>query len=297
MNKIAVLASGSGTNFEAIAKACKEGSINAEVAVVVSNNENAGVFERLEKYNIDGVVIPHDDYCKKNFPNITLRQRRLLHEDELITAIKGYEPDLIVLAGYMRILTSYFLNEFKNKVVNIHPADTRMYQGAHGYEWAWENRESLESTCATVHFVDSGVDTGPIILQAPIAVKSEYKDIDDLKKTGLKIEHELYPLALKMYFEGLIKLEGKEVVIKNEFGRFADGGLSFVDEIDDKRANYNIVAVDGYVNVFAGVVRIFGDDFYEGTHEFIQFTSLMKQVNEVRQKGYRCELNFEGLRF
>lgn len=209
--RCAVFISGSGTNMEAIAKACIEGRIPAEVVVVVSNKADAYGLVRAKNFGIPTVVVEH-----KKFKD------RAEHEKEIIEQLKPFEPiELVCLAGYMRVVTPHLINHFYNKkynlpgVINIHPADTRAYQGEHGYEFAMglvPNSKRLDRTWITVHFIDPGVDTGPIIKQAPVEI---YPDdtLDALRTRGLKIEHQLYPEVIRLYAEGKIKLEGDKVKI------------------------------------------------------------------------------------
>ena len=209
--RIAVFISGSGTNMEAIVRACEDGYIPADVVVVVSNNPDAYGLVRAKNHGIPTVVVDHRQF-----------KDRVEHEKEIIRRLKEFEPiDLVCLAGYMRVVTPYLIDYFYNEelglpgVINIHPADTRAYQGTHGYEFALgliPNSRRLARTWITVHFVDAGVDTGPIIKQAPVDVLPD-DTLETLRERGLKVEHKLYPEVVKLYVEGRLKLEDGKVKI------------------------------------------------------------------------------------
>ncbi len=209
--RIAIFISGGGTNMEAIVKACQDGRIPAEPVVVVSNNPDAYGLVRAKNLGVPTVVVDHRGF-----------KERVEHEKEIVRRLEPYMPiDLVCLAGYMRVVTPYLIDYFYNEelglpgVINIHPADTRAYQGTHGYEFALgliPNSRRLERTWITVHFVDPGVDTGPIIKQAPVDVLPD-DTLDTLRERGLKVEHRIYPEVVRLYVEGKIRLEGDEVRI------------------------------------------------------------------------------------
>lgn len=209
--RLGAFISGGGTNLQAIIDACARPDYPAQVVVVVSNKEDAYGLVRARNAGIPTVVVPHKQYRK-----------RKEHEEEIIRQLEEYRIELVVLAGYMRVVTPLLLDRFYNHsrglpgVINIHPADTRAYQGAHGYEFAMgelpEHPQRLSETKITVHVVDPGVDTGPIIRQAPVPVLPE-DTIDDLRARGLKVEHQVYPEAIRLYAEGRLKLENNQVTV------------------------------------------------------------------------------------
>jgi phosphoribosylglycinamide formyltransferase-1 len=211
--RLGVFASGGGTNLQAILDACAEASYPAKVVVVVSNVAVAYALTRAQRAAVPSVVVPHRTY----------RLRRD-HESEIIRQIEPYRVELVVLAGYMRVLTPLLIGHFYNHarglpgVINIHPANTRLYQGAHGYEFALgllpEHPQRLSQTAITVHFVDEGVDTGPIVRQAPVAVRPD-DTLESLRNRGLAVEHQLYPEAIRLYAEGRIEYIGREVRIRD----------------------------------------------------------------------------------
>ena len=209
--RLGVFVSGGGTNLQSIIDNCKKPDFPAQIVVVVSNKPGAFGLTRAERAGIPVVCVPHKGFKK-----------RKEHEREIVKQIEQYNVEAVALAGYMRVVTPYLLDAFYNHkkglpgVINIHPADTNAYQGAHGYEFAMgmleEHPQRLEETKITVHFVDAGVDTGAIIKQAPVPVLPE-DSIDDLRARGLKIEHQVYPEVIRLYAEGKLKLENKKVTI------------------------------------------------------------------------------------
>ncbi len=211
--RLAVLISGGGSNLQAILNACEQPEYPAEVVVVASNRRSAHGLQRARSAGIPAIAMPHKDYPDRSS-----------HERQIISEIERYNIDLLVLAGYMRVVTSVMIDRFFNRakslpgVMNIHPADTRAYQGAHGYEYALgllpENPNRLKQTWITVHFVDAGVDTGPIIYQAPVPVKPN-DTIDTLRDRGLAIEHQIYPLVIQWYAENRIILVSDQVHIRS----------------------------------------------------------------------------------
>ncbi len=209
--RVAVFVSGGGSNLQAILDACARPEFSARVVVVASNNPDAYGLERARKAGVPAVAVSHREYKK-----------RAEHEAEIIRRIEPYRPQAVALAGYMRVVTPLLIDRFYDRekdlpgVINIHPADTRAYQGAHGYEFAMgmlpEHPERLSVTRITVHFVDAGVDTGPIIKQVPVPVLPD-DTIDDLRARGLSVEHEIYPEVIRLYAEGKLKIKQGQVVI------------------------------------------------------------------------------------
>lgn len=210
--KLAVFLSGSGSNFEAIARNCATGKIPCEVVVVVSNRPDAFGLERAAKYGIPTVTL--DD---RGFPT------RRAHEQALEKELASYDYDLIVLAGYMRMITGDFIQQHaKNRlglpgIINIHPADTAAYQGTHGYEFAMgltKKGPRLTETMITVHFIDAGMDSGPIIAQRTVPILPD-DDLEALRKRGLAIEWELYSEVLGKIALGKVRLEGRRIVMED----------------------------------------------------------------------------------
>ncbi len=185
---LAVLVSGRGSNLEAIAKAIKNKQLTSEIKIVIINNKHAMAVEVCKIYNLPYAIIEN-----KNLS-------RLEHEKMVINEIKKHNCQLIVLAGYMRVLTKNFLEEFKNKtgkfyqVVNIHPSLIPAFTGRNAYEQAFNYGVKISGI--TVHLVNEEIDGGAILAQECFRI-SPNDSLDDVKAKGLKIEHELYPQTLQ----------------------------------------------------------------------------------------------------
>ncbi|ODS50692.1 MAG: phosphoribosylglycinamide formyltransferase 1 [Halanaerobium sp. 4-GBenrich] len=203
MLKIAVFASGRGSNFQSIIDNIKNGKIPAEVKLLISDNQDAGVLKRAESENIEHLFIDPAHF-----------ETKADYEEELIGLLKNAGVELVVLAGYMRILSPLFVRHFKNKIINIHPSLLPAFKGLNAQKQAV--KYGVKYSGCTVHFVDQGMDTGPIIKQAVVEVKEE-DNADDLAARILKKEHKIYPEAVKLIAEGRIKIEGRKVkIIKEE---------------------------------------------------------------------------------
>lgn len=195
--KIAVFASGKGTNLAAIIKAKKKGFLNADIALVISDNKKALALKRAQRAGIKAVFIdPQRFSVKEEF------------EQEIIRAIELEAIDLMVLAGFMRILSPGFVSRFKGRIINIHPALLPSFKGAHAIKDAFEY--GVKVTGVTVHFVDEEMDHGPIILQKAISIDA-LDTLETLEAKIHKIEHKLYPEAISKICEGKVKIEGRKV--------------------------------------------------------------------------------------
>lgn len=197
---IAVLCSGSGTNLQAIIDNVKSGYIPAKIALIVSDNRDAHALERAKKAGIETLVLDKKDFkSREDF------------DKEVVKNLKAKSVSLVVLAGFMRLLSTYFIKEYKNRILNIHPALLPSFKGTHGIKDALEY--GVKVTGPTVHFVDDKLDNGPIILQKAVEVKD-----DDTEETLLervhKEEHRIYSEAVKLFVEGRIRVEGRRVIIK-----------------------------------------------------------------------------------
>jgi phosphoribosylglycinamide formyltransferase-1 len=198
-NNIAVLISGTGTNLQSIIDHIKKGKLKCKLAVVISNKENAYGLIRAKKAKIPAYFIDYKGLERKE------------HERKIVKILEKYKVDLIVLAGYMRILTPYFIRRYKNKIINIHPALLPSFPGTDGYGDTWRYGSKVGG--CTVHFVDEGVDTGPIILQKVNPIK-ETDTLESFKARGLKIEHQALPEAIKLFIEAKLKIVGRKVKVK-----------------------------------------------------------------------------------
>jgi phosphoribosylglycinamide formyltransferase 1 len=197
MKKIIVLASGSGTNLQSIIDKAKQGKISAEIAAVISDNEDAFALERARKNNIPTFFIAPKGKSREQF------------DSEMGEIIDHFKPDLIVLAGFMRLLSKPFVRKYK--IINIHPALLPSFPGTHGYEDAW--KYGVKISGCTVHFVDEEMDTGPIILQKVNEIRED-DNLESFKERGLKIEHEAFPEAINLVLNGKTCIEGRKVRIK-----------------------------------------------------------------------------------
>lgn len=203
MLNVGVLASGSGSNLQAIIDACERGEAGARVAVVVCNVEDAYALERARKHGIPAAFIPHKGKPREE------------HEREVVAELKKHDVGLIVLAGYLRMLTPYIVREFKNRIINIHPALLPSFggKGMHGIHVheAVIASGSKVSGC-TVHFVDEGVDTGPIILQRTVPVLPDDTP-QSLAARVLDEEHRALPEAVRLIAAAKVAVDGGSVRI------------------------------------------------------------------------------------
>ncbi|WP_082773648.1 phosphoribosylglycinamide formyltransferase [Hymenobacter sp. PAMC 26628] len=195
--RLAILLSGRGSNMLALVRATQTGPLRdlAEVAVVFSNKPDAPGLEAAGALGCPTAALPSQGRKRAEF------------DADAAALLQQYRPDFIVLAGYMRILSSAFIQPFAGRIVNIHPADTHQHQGLHAYEWAFDNH--LPETKITVHLVDEGLDTGPILAQQTVDLRGA-ATLAEVERRGLAVEHELYAETLAE----LIK--NYELKIKNE---------------------------------------------------------------------------------
>ena len=197
MINIAVLVSGSGTNLQAIIDSINKGYIPARIAFVLSDKKKAFALERAKKAGIETITLDKSDY-----------KTREGFDREVVKHLKKKNVELVVLAGFMRLLSPYFTKEYKNKIINVHPALLPSFKGSQGIKDALDH--GVKVTGVTVHFVDEELDSGPIILQKAVEIKE-----DDNEETLLarvhKAEHEVYPEAIKLFVEGKIIIEGRKV--------------------------------------------------------------------------------------
>lgn len=194
---IAILCSGSGTNLQAIIDNVKSGYIPAKIAFVLSDNKDAFALERAKKAGIETLILNPKGYkTREDF------------DKEIIINLKKKDVDLVVLAGFMRLLSPHFIREYKNKIMNIHPALLPSFKGTHGIKDAL--LYGVKVTGPTVHFVDEHLDNGPIILQNVVEVKDDDTEETLLSRVHIE-EHKIYPKAVKLFVEGKLKIEGRKV--------------------------------------------------------------------------------------
>ncbi len=203
--KIGVLISGSGSNLQSLINKIKKDKINGEIVVVISNKEDAYGLERARLNSIDTVFLNEKNY--ESFDHFN---------EAIITELKSREVELVVLAGYIKMLSGKFIEEFKNKIINIHPSLIPSFCGKGHYGIKVHQAAidyGVKISGATVHFVDEGADTGPIIFQEAVNVVSD-DTAETLQKKVLTLEHELLPLAVKMYCENRLHMDGRKVLIR-----------------------------------------------------------------------------------
>ncbi|MGY5450093.1 phosphoribosylglycinamide formyltransferase [Agarivorans sp. MS3-6] len=191
---IVVLISGSGTNLQAIIDACKEGRINASIAAVISNKADAFGLERAQQAAINTVVVNPKEYSDRNSYDLALAE-----------VIEQQQADLIVMAGFMRILSPAFVERFSGKMLNIHPSLLPKYQGLHTHQRAIEANDQ-EHGCS-VHFVTAELDGGPVVLQAKVPVFEE-DTAEDLAARVLVQEHAIYPMVINWFMEQRLSMDG-----------------------------------------------------------------------------------------
>lgn len=197
---LAVLVSGNGSNLQAIINRIESGELNARIACVISNNPDAFALTRAKSHDIP--VIVHENSAFKG---------RREYDAALVNILQGYGVELVVLAGFMRILSDIMVNAFPNAIMNIHPALLPAFPGLHAQQQALDY--GVKFSGCTVHFVDCGTDTGPIILQAVVPVKQD--DTEETLSVRIQAEeHCAFPEAVRLFIEGNISVEGRLVRIQ-----------------------------------------------------------------------------------
>jgi phosphoribosylglycinamide formyltransferase-1 len=199
MTRIGVLISGSGSNLQSIIDTVKAGKINGEVVVVICNDAAAYGLTRAADSGIRTAVVKHGDYAERSD-----------FDAELVRILRENRVELVVLAGFMRVVGATLLNAFPDRVINIHPALLPSFPGTDGQAQAFAYGVKLAG--CTVHFVDEEVDHGPIIIQAAVPVLSTDSK-DDLKARILSCEHKIFPYAVALFCAGRLRIEERRVVI------------------------------------------------------------------------------------
>lgn len=186
--RLVILISGSGSNLQAFIDATRSGALDADIACVISNKPGVFGLERAAKAGIPTVVLPHRDFSSREE-----------YDSALLAEVLKHTPDLVILAGFMRILTAEFVTPLYGKLMNIHPSLLPKYPGLHTHQRALDNGDSEAGV--TVHFVSAELDGGPAIIQARVPVLPG-DDADTLGKRVLEKEHIIYPLAARWFCEG-----------------------------------------------------------------------------------------------
>jgi phosphoribosylglycinamide formyltransferase-1 len=197
MKRIAILLSGRGSNFEALAQSIAEGRLHAEIAVVISNRPDARGLERAREMGLTAVCLPSKGIEREAFD-------RVLHEE-----ISKHGIDLICLAGYMRLLSGWFTRHYPNRILNIHPSLLPAFPGLDAQHQALVHGVKL--TGCTVHFVDENLDAGPIVIQAAVPVLDD-DDTDTLSARILQQEHRIYTEAVRIVLSGDYRIEERRVL-------------------------------------------------------------------------------------
>ncbi|MFH0826360.1 MAG: phosphoribosylglycinamide formyltransferase [Candidatus Omnitrophota bacterium] len=201
---IAVFASGRGSNFSAIVRAVKKGKVKAHLILLVCDQPQAGVISRAKRAGVKVAKVERGGFSSKE--DFEARIIEILEENKI---------DLIVLAGFMRLLSAAFVARYKGRIINVHPALLPSFKGAYGIKEAYEFGAKV--TGATVHFVDEEMDHGPIILQKAVSIEED-DTLETLEKKIHRIEHAIYPEAIQLIMEGRLKLEGRKVKVLNSQG-------------------------------------------------------------------------------
>ena len=196
--RVGVLASGRGTNLQSIIDHSESGRIDADVVVVISDKRDAYALERARKHGIPAYFVDPKGKSREE------------HEREIDRILREHNVDLVVGAGYMRILSPWFIRRWYGKIINIHPALLPSFKGTDGQGDAL--RYGVKITGCTTHFMDEEVDHGPIILQAAVIVKDD-DTRESLAERILKVEHQLLPRTIQLFAEGRLKIEGRRVKI------------------------------------------------------------------------------------
>lgn len=197
---LAVLVSGNGSNLQSIIRNIESGNVNARIACVISNNPEAYALKRAESYGIPTVILESSGF-----------KNRREYDAAVVEILRGFKVDLVVLAGFMRILSDVMIAAFPNAIMNVHPALLPSFPGLHAQQQALAY--GVKFSGCTVHFVDSGTDTGPIILQAIVPVVENDTE-ETLSARIQQVEHRLFPEAIKLFVEGKLTLSGRRVLIQ-----------------------------------------------------------------------------------
>tara|TARA_B110000046_G_scaffold185893_1_gene230178 strand:- start:1655 stop:2335 length:681 start_codon:yes stop_codon:yes gene_type:complete len=209
--RLVVLISGSGSNLQSFIDACDNGFLNAEICAVISNKGGVKGLERATNANIPNIVIDHRSFdCREQF------------DEDLATLIESFNPDLVVLAGFMRILTADFVIRFLGKLINIHPSLLPAYPGLHTHQRAIDAGDKEGG--ATVHFVTPKLDGGPSVLQAKVPINTG-DSAETLASRVLSCEHQIYPRAAQWFCQGRLVMKNGVAILDGDPLR--DNGIIF----------------------------------------------------------------------
>ena len=202
--RVAVLASGRGSNLQAVIDAIEAGTVQAKIVAVISNKKDAPALERARQQGLSDLFVDPKPYAGRP-------DGREAYDRELLDVLRRHDVELVLLAGYMKIVTKVLLETFANRMMNIHPSLLPSFPGLD------VQKKAIEWGCklagCTVHFVTEGVDEGPIILQAAVPILDDDTS-DTLAARILKQEHKIYPRAVQLFAEGRLRVEGRRVFIE-----------------------------------------------------------------------------------
>lgn len=198
--RVGVLVSGRGSNLQAIIDASEAGKLDATVVVVISDVADAYALQRARKHGIPPVFVDPKGHASRD-----------AFDESLISVLTKHEVELVCLAGYMRVLSPRLINDFRHRIMNIHPALLPSFPGLHVQRKALHH--GVKFSGCTVHFADEGVDTGPIIIQAVVPTFDDDSD-ETLSARILRYEHQIYPRAIQLFAEGRLHVEGRRVFCK-----------------------------------------------------------------------------------
>jgi phosphoribosylglycinamide formyltransferase-1 len=199
MKNLGILLSGRGSNFEAIARNVLAGTIPARIALVISNHEDAAGLTKARQLGFETRFIPSSGKDRETY------------DRELVAALHEAQVDVVCLAGFMRVLSPYFVRSFPHRILNIHPALLPSFPGLDAQKRALEG--GVKFTGCTVHLVDEGVDTGPILCQAVVPVLDD-DTVESLSARILKEEHRIYSEAIRLVVEDRVRVEGRRVLVR-----------------------------------------------------------------------------------
>ena len=204
--RVAVLASGRGSNLQAVIDAIEAGTVQAKIVAVISNKKEAPALERARRQGLSSLFVDPKPYAGRP-------DSREAYDRELLDVLRRHEVELVLLAGYMKIVTTALVEAFANRMMNIHPSLLPSFPGLD------VQKKAIEWGCklagCTVHFVTEGVDEGPIILQAAVSILDD-DTADTLAARILEQEHKIYPRAVQLFAEGRLRVEGRRVFIEGE---------------------------------------------------------------------------------
>jgi phosphoribosylglycinamide formyltransferase 1 len=196
LKRVGVLISGRGSNLQALIDAQTAGRLGGEISVVISNVETAPGLDRARAAGVPAIVCDHRGRARE------------AHDADMIGRLQEYQVDVVCLAGYMRLLSPAFIRAFSGRILNVHPSLLPAFPGLEAQRQAWEHGAKVSG--ATVHLVDEGLDSGPIVLQEAVPV-FDSDDADSLSARILEAEHRIYPRAVSLILSGAYRIEGRRV--------------------------------------------------------------------------------------